>query len=291
MKKSRIFLVSLVLMAAFVLGYIASDITIDMGSKAAVIPIKGTISPGSVQASPSSLQKLIKKAENDGVDAYVFQINSPGGTVVASRQMANIIEDIKKPTVCQLQDIAASGAYWIASSCDTIVSDPLTITGSIGVTASYLEYSEHLREEGIEYVRLVKGEFKDMGSPYRNITERERKFFNQSLRKVYQSFVEEVRESRPINKTQLDEITSGRTFLGSVAKKKGMVDVLGGKDKVKEILENRLDSKVSFKNYRNNIGTLGLLDFIGNSQAKKEGQEASSFVIERGFPRLLAMYF
>jgi len=233
------------------------------------------ISPGSSHASPSFVHDSIKKAKREGADAFLFQVNSPGGTVVASREIARMVKDVERPTVCQMKDLAASGAYWISSACDQIVADRLSVTGSIGVSASYLEFSEYLKEEGIDYVRLIKGKYKDTGSPYRNLTEEERKFLMDSLQKVYDGFVEAVARNREMNISEVRNLSTGRTYLGERARELGLVDYLGGRETVKKILEERTGKKVKFKRYREEINLLDFLSIKEKGEMKTKLNEIS----------------
>lgn len=286
MNKAGILVVSTLILGAFLAGMLSDGIDLDMKPEVASIPIKGVISPGS-SASPSDLNSLIKKASSQGVEGFLFEINSPGGTVVASRRMYKIIGDLEKPTVCLMEDVAASGAYWASAACDEIVADPLTVTGSIGVTASYLEYSEYMKEEGIDYVRFVEGDLKDMGSPYRNITDEEEEIFNRSVRKVWEEFVQNVNSSRGLNKSQMEKISTGRTFLGSDAKEVGLVDHLGGREEAKKILEERIGEKIELKEYKKKTD---MLDLIGASAGESNGMESVLNSIERRVPVLLSVY-
>lgn len=244
-------------------------------AQAAVVPVYGVISPGSSHASPSYVQDSIKQAKKEGADAFLFQVNSPGGTVVASREIARMIEDVESPTVCQMKDLAASGAYWISSACDEIVADRLSVTGGIGVSASYLEFSEYLKEEGIDYVRLVKGEYKDTGSPYRNLTEEEREFLMDSLQKVYEGFVEAVARNRGMNVSEVRNISTGRTYLGGKARELGLVDHLGGRETVKKILEDRTGKDVEFKRYKEKISLTDLLGLEKKNEMETKLNEIS----------------
>lgn len=289
MKKSKIVAIGVIVAGAFVLGLLAKGFHLSPEAKVAEISIHGIIAPGA-HASPSTVYDQVQKAKDEDVQAYLFQVNSPGGTAVSSRQLHRVIENLEKPTVCQFQDVAASGAYWASSACDYIVSDSLTITGSIGVSASYLEYSEYMQEEGIDYVRLVKGKLKDMGSPYRNLTEKEREIFNHSLQKVYNEFIQGVASSRGLNESKVRSFATGRTFLGSKAKEKGLVDYLGGEREAKKILENVLGKEVQLKSYEEKVN---LLDLMGVS--KEDGDyrsRAEKFIhsLEGRAPSLLALY-
>jgi len=120
---------------------------VSFGNKIAVMNIRGTItfSPQFFMESvaPDDVFSMIERIEEDPtIKGALFVINSGGGSVVASREIAQAVKSMEKPTVCWMGDVAASGAYWVASACDHIMADPLTMTGSIGVTASYLEFSE-----------------------------------------------------------------------------------------------------------------------------------------------------
>lgn len=255
-------MVFLILIAAVV---IVLDFTerIDPTQEVAVLPIYGVIRSGSLLASNDYLETNILEARNQGADAFLFQINSPGGTVVHSKQMKDIVESVEEPTVCLFEDIALSGAYWVASACDHIISDSLSLTGSIGVTSAYLEYSEHLEKEGISYVDLVEGDLKDMGTPYRNITEEEREIFSGQLDTIMHKFLQNVAENRDLEEENLDEIARGKSYLGVEAKDVNLVDALGTKEDAKVYLEDRLDGPIEFKNYGTDISIFDILGLTG----------------------------
>ena len=141
----------------------------------AVIPIKGMIVTessnsmfGQQMTSSGSTIKLIEKAENSpNIKAIVFEINSGGGSPVASDEIGSRIKKSDILTVGWIREAWASGAYWIASATDHIIANRMSITGSIGVVASYLEFSGTLERYNITYERLVGGKYKDIGSPYK----------------------------------------------------------------------------------------------------------------------------
>ncbi len=217
---------------------------IGFGNKIAVINVRGTItSTPSLffeTVTPEDMFSLIKKAEEDpSVKGVLFEINSPGGSVVASREISRAIKNMKKPTVCWMGDIATSGAYWVASACDYVMADPLSITGSIGVTASYLEFSKLFEKYGITYERITSGERKDIGTPFRNLTKEEREKLEYLTNEIFQYFLREVRENRNLTETQIEKIMSGDIFLGKDAVSLGLIDSVGtvqdAKDKAKEL--------------------------------------------------------
>jgi protease-4 len=185
--------------------------------------------------TPDDVFSMIKSAEeNPSIRGVLFQINSPGGSVVASREIAYAVKNMEKPTLCWMGDIAASGAYWIASSCDYIMADPLSLTGSIGVTASYLEFSKLFEKYGVTYEQITSGERKDIGSPFRNITEEEREKLEYLTGEIFDYFLNDVKNNRNLNESQVEQITSGDIFLGKDAVSLGLIDSVGTIQDAKE---------------------------------------------------------
>ncbi len=252
---------------AVFLGFLAVIILILLTSdsftpKAAVIHVSGEIGYDSNYASPESLRVDVEKAEKDpSVRALVFLINSPGGSVVASREMARMVDAVEKPTVCWLADIAASGAYWIASSCDYIVADELSLTGSIGVTSSYLEFTGFMEKYGIGYEQFTTGKFKDTGTPYRGLTAEEEKSIRESIEKVYDRFSQSVSEKRNVS---IDKIKAleGKAILGEEAKALGLVDTLGGREEVLRVVKEKTKEEVELQFYAKGNELEALLDYL-----------------------------
>jgi protease-4 len=210
----------------------------DFGDKIAIIPIKGVITTDGFEdilrsggVSSTSIVKSIQKANSDSsVKGIILEINSPGGTVVASKEIANEVKKSNKPVVSLIREVGASGAYWIASSSDNIVADPLSITGSIGVIGSYLEFSELMEEYGVGYERLVAGDLKDTGSPFKKLSEEEKSLLQDKLDIIHEVFIEEVAKNRDLDKKEVKEIANGFFYLGKEAKELGLVDELGDKE-------------------------------------------------------------
>ncbi|MBN2330447.1 MAG: signal peptide peptidase SppA [Candidatus Aenigmarchaeota archaeon] len=213
------------------------------GEKIAVMRIKGTItsSPSlfAESISPESVFSMIDEIEKDpSVKGVLIELNSPGGSVVASREISMAVRDMDKPTVCWMGDLAASGAYWIASACDTIVADPLTLTGSIGVTASYLQFAGTLEKYGVTYERFVSGESKDAGSPFRNTTEEEREEMDRLVSEIFAYFLEDVAKNRDLDEEAVERVKDGGLFLGKEALEIGLVDELGTWQDAKVVARN-----------------------------------------------------
>ena len=210
----------------------------DFGDKIAVIPIKGTITGEgsedlfiSGSTSSATITKWIKQANSDdSVKGIILEINSPGGTVVASEEISNEIKRTDKPVVALIREVGASGAYWIATNSDKIVADPLSITGSIGVTSSYLEFSGLMEYYGVNYERLVAGRYKDAGSPFRELTPEERRLLQNKLDIVHEAFIDEVSKNRNLKREEVKKMADGFFYFGKEAKELGLIDELGDKE-------------------------------------------------------------
>lgn len=178
--------------------------------------------------SPDDVRDMVDRAKFS--NAAIFRINSPGGSVVASKEIFEIIKNLEIPKICLMQDIATSGALWIAMACDYIIADSLTITGSIGASASYLEFSELLSKYGVEAVNLTSGKFKDIASPFRNITREEREILLRMLEDVELEFKNVISKERNLPIEIVDGFSDGRIFLGKTALNLGLLDELGNLD-------------------------------------------------------------
>lgn len=216
--------------AALSLGGLFQD---DSG-QAALVKLSGTITPtssglGAGGITPEQVRDLNQEVRSGGYDAVVYEINSGGGAVVASKEIKRSIDNMEVPTVCRFRDISASGAYLIAMGCDRIVADSASITGSVGVTSSYLEFSGALDRLGIQYVNITAGEYKQVGSQYQNATEQDREFLKDMALDIQDEFIATVTESRNLTQEEVEQVETAKIFLGDEAKNLSMVDSLGGR--------------------------------------------------------------
>jgi protease-4 len=224
----------------FVLYSIAFFVSRNMEStslvnKIAIIPIYGEITIGDHEplyeqqtAASNAIIAYLELAEKDSsIKGIILEINSPGGAVVASSEVAQKVKEIKKPVVSLIREVGASGAYWIASASDAIVANPLSITGSIGVISTYLEFSELLEKYGIKASTITAGEFKDTGSPFRSLTDEEKVILQNKINMIHNEFVSSVSENRKID---VSKYATGMFYLGKEAKDIGLIDYLGDKN-------------------------------------------------------------
>ncbi len=234
--------------ALFVILLISSGagLSFDSGrGKVALIELSGTITPtkdSSLTASsgftPEQVRELNSKARSQGADAVIYEINSGGGAVVASNEIYRAIKDVEIPTVCRMRDVTASGGYMIALGCDRIIADPSTLTGSIGVKSSYIEYAGALDKLGVDYVNISAGRRKEIGNPFMNASKEDKQVLQEKVDKIQQDFIKMVDDERNLTEQQVENISTGEPFLGSEAMKLDIVDDLGGREKALEEAEN-----------------------------------------------------
>lgn len=236
---------------------------------------------GTSTVSSQFIAKSIREAdENPRVKAILLDINSPGGSAVASEEIAVAIKSAEKPVVALIRDIGASGAYWAASSADVIVASPLSVTGSVGATASYVEFSELMKKYGLGYERLVSGEYKDSGTPFRGLNENEKALLQEIIGLTGEYFLQSVVENRNLSSAQAEEISSGRIYLGSQAKKINLIDELGGMAKAENLLKERAGiENVGLIEYKQK-SSFGISDLLAQHAAAIGASVASSFAPE-----------
>lgn len=272
-------------------------------NKVAVIQLNGVINSTQennfLVESNSSIVALeaLNEAENDEtVKGVILRINSPGGTVGMSQRLYSAVINLreKKPVIAVLDDIAASGGYYVASAADRIVALEGTMTGSIGVIMSTTDAHELLTNKlGISQNVIKSGKFKDIGSSTRAMTTEERQLLQDMVNDSYQQFKEAITKGRinrndkyevaKVNLTSknLNKYADGRIFTGRQALKLGFVDSTGGGREAREMMIKILETKgyskdvINFTEYGKSnkfLETLGLCkkqsivdDFIPSS--------------------------
>ena len=174
-----------------------------------------------------------------------MEINSPGGTPVASERIAERFQSSDLPVVGLIGDVGASGGYMIAAATDYLIASPMSDVGSIGVNMSYVEESKKNEEEGLTYVQLTTGKFKDIGNPNRPITEEEKSLLQSDLEVVHNHFVSLVAEYRDLKLEKVAELANGASMPGSRALKENLIDKLGGRQEAREALATILEKDLS----------------------------------------------
>ncbi len=199
----------------------------------AIIEIKGEIvsdKTAFINTSAFDIVDSLDRAEKDpAVAAILLEINSPGGSVVATKQIVEKVRSLEKPTVAWISDIGTSGAYYIASACDLVIADEDSITGSIGVISIVPNLSELLDKLGIRVTVLKEGRYKDMGSIFSEMSDEEKTMIKSMLNQVYGNFKKNVLEFRKgkIDAEKFEKIADGRLLTGKQALAYGLIDETG----------------------------------------------------------------
>lgn len=168
---------------------------------------------------------------DDNVKAVVLRISSPGGSALASDIMWREIQLTKKvkPVIASMSDVAASGGYYMAMGCDTIVAHPNTITGSIGVFGVIPNIQGFLNEKmGITVDHVSTGKFSESPTITRPMTAEEKQIVQNQINKIYETFTSKAAQGRGMTQDKLKEYASGRVWSGTEAKQRNLVDVHGG---------------------------------------------------------------
>lgn len=217
-------------------------------NKIAVIYANGPIMPDVDSSSPFMQQEVITNEffteqldqirDNDDVKALIVRVNSPGGSGSTSDLIWQQLREVKKdmPVIVSMGGVAASGGYYISMAADTIVAEPNTITGSIGVFATKFNMKQLFNDKlGMTFDDVKSHEHADWLTQTRELTSAEEKAFQQYVDGFYNSFITKVAESRNMDINRVDELAQGRVWVGSDALENKLVDVIGGMDKAFEI--------------------------------------------------------
>lgn len=208
------------------------------GGEVGVVRLEGTIVDGrsssglfSLVAGSETISEQLRAARSDPrIRAVVLRINSPGGSAAASQEIAAAVRSLRqegKIVVAFMGDVAASGAYWVASQADRIVAAPATLTGSIGVIMQVQNVRELFSKLGIDVEVIKSGPHKDMGAGLRDLTPEERQIFQGMVDDIYDEFVEVVSQGRRMPREKVLAVADGSIFTGRQALKLGLVDELG----------------------------------------------------------------
>lgn len=215
-------------------------------NRIAVIIAEGDIVSGKADGAISSdkFAKEIRKARKDeNIKAIILRVNSPGGSILASEVIWREMVEAKKakPLYVSMGEVAASGGYYISAPADTIVAQPNTITGSIGIFGLWFNVEELLNDKlGVTTDVVSTGELSDFMNPTRQITEVERMIVQTNVEEGYETFIKRVAEGRKMNPDSVKAIASGRVWTGAQAQERGLVDVLGGLETTIEIAAGRI---------------------------------------------------
>jgi protease-4 len=207
----------------------------ESGPAVAVLDVVGPIVSGSTSSfetramtASGDLVPLIRHAAgNPDVAALVLRLNSPGGSVVGSDEIYHALRETQKPVVAFLQEVAASGAYYISMAAGHVVANPNSLTGSIGVIGQFPNAEALMEKIGVQVTTIKSGASKDLGNPFRAMNDAEQAIFQDIVDETYGRFVDIVARGRNLPEEQVRQLADGRIYTGQKALKLGLVDALG----------------------------------------------------------------
>jgi len=290
--KTKSIVLTIVAILVFVFIILPLAMSLFDGSKVgnvASIPIEGPITGdggnylGSPTASSVEIVAFIKEAGTDPqIKVILVEINSPGGSAVASDEIASALKKTEKPVVALIREVGASGGYWIASAADQIIANKMSITGSIGVISSYLEFSGLMEEYGVGYERLVAGKYKDMGVPFRELQDEERAILQTKLNKIHGFFIEEIAANRDLPVEKVKGIATGEFYLGIEALNLGLVDQVGDKDTAEQFMKDAYGLKeIDYVVYERELGFFDALASVFAEFSFRIGEGLGSIFAEQ----------
>jgi protease-4 len=266
----------LVLVAGLVGARIATNAagSVAPSHNVAEVAVEGPITRdgggGGIASPPTSpgaddIVEQIERAEDDrGAEALLLKLNTPGGQIVPSEDIRLAAEAFDGPTIGYATDVCASGGYDIAAGCDELWAREGSIVGSIGVIGSRVNANELADRLGLSYEQFTAGEYKDAGTPLKELDEDEREYLQNIVDDYYDQFVETVAEGRGMEDAAIRD-TEARVFLGTEAHERGLVDDLGTREDVEDRLAEALDEPVTVAEFEPQRGITSKLR--GGAQA------------------------
>ncbi len=185
---------------------------------------------GPIYSARPVVEKLERYMKSSRVPAIVLRLNTPGGAVEPTQEIYATILKARgkgKIVIGSMGTVAASGGYYIAAACDTVMASPATLTGSIGVIADFAEISGLLKKLGVDVTVVKSGTYKDVGSFARPMTEDEKALLSGVIMDTYDQFIEAVSKGRHMDPATVRKYADGRVFTGRQARENGFVDLLG----------------------------------------------------------------
>jgi len=257
-------------------------------NKIAVIDLSGLIASFSVDASGHNMIESLRRQfewanKDDDVQAILFRINSPGGEVLASDKIADIVRESKKPVISVMGALAASGGYYVAAPSDWIVAHELTITGSIGVIMSGYSIRNLMDKVGVQPIVFKSGKHKDMlslGKREEDITPEERKIVQDMIDETFERFKKIVQEGRDMDNRDTEDgesleenwesFADGRILSGNMALAQGFVDELGDLDTGYERVLSLVGiSDANLTQYHQPLNLANLFSLFGKSNTRE----------------------
>lgn len=219
--------------------------------RVSVVRLQGAIGvPGRSSISDRSVAPMLEKAFKSKPDAVALEINSPGGSPVQSSligaRIRRLADETEVPVIAFVEDVAASGGYWIASAADEIIADPSSILGSIGVISSGFGASEFLQRQGIERRVHTAGKSKSMLDPFRPEKPEDVARLTRLLEQLHGTFIAQIKDRRGDKLTDNPDLFTGEVWIGQDAVAEGLADGIGH---LVPAMKTRFGDKVRFKRF------------------------------------------
>ncbi|MEK3991483.1 signal peptide peptidase SppA [Robertmurraya sp. FSL R5-0851] len=243
------------------------------------------------------MENLEHVKEDKDVKGIILKVNSPGGGVVESAEihdkLVEISEETKKPIYVSMGSMAASGGYYISAPADKIYASPETLTGSLGVIMQGVNYAGLAEKYGVEFVTIKSGEFKDIMSPSREMTEEERNILQTMINNSYEGFVDVIASGRGLSEAEVRSIADGRIYDGRQAKEIGLIDDFGYFEDVTEAMKkNEKLAGAQVVSYSENFGFGSLFSMAASKMVGKDLEMTGlmKLLSQPNSPRLMYMY-
>ncbi|WP_343327848.1 signal peptide peptidase SppA [Lentibacillus saliphilus] len=282
------------------------EVMIETGSstdKIAIVELNGVIQDtgsGSVLSGAGYnhkqfLKMLESAGEDQHVDAVIIRVNTPGGGVVESAEIHDKVVEIQdtyeKPVYISMGNSAASGGYYISAPADKIIAHPATLTGSIGVIMQSINVAKLAEDLGVDVKTIKSGEFKDIMSPTKEMTDEEHDILQTMVDELYGDFVQVIVDGRDMDEQTVRKLGDGRVYTGAQAKDIGLVDELGTlDDTIDMLMEDHNLAGASIVEYRSGVGFPQLFSMTAGKLLGKEAELSGLLELIRDSSGPRAMY-
>tara|TARA_B100000029_G_scaffold44832_1_gene41337 strand:- start:255 stop:1133 length:879 start_codon:yes stop_codon:yes gene_type:complete len=225
--KNKIFIIISIVIILSIIGSFLNKIIknkniVNIG----IVDIEGTI-----LESREIVETLNDFNENNDINGIIVRINSPGGAVAPSQEIFEAVNKIsledKKPIIASISSTGASGGYYIAIGADKIMANSGSIVGSIGVIISFPIAKSLLDKVGLKFETFASGEYKDSGSPYRDVNLNDQDYFKEIVNDMHNQFITEVSKQRNISIKKIEALANGKIYTGKMAYENNLIDTLG----------------------------------------------------------------
>lgn len=206
------------------------------GARLGVARVEGMI------LDAEELVDWLGELERDGsVKGVLLRVDSPGGVVAPSQEIFAAVKRLAavKPVVASMGAVAASGGYYVAAAANEIVANPSSLTGSIGVRMELINIRGLADKLGLAQTLITSGEMKGVGTPFREISEREREYLTAVVMDMHEQFVRDMAEARDMPRERMAALADGRAYTGRQALELGLVDRMGGLHEAMALLRER----------------------------------------------------